>query len=42
VHVVVDDKSGGKRAVTLEPVIFGSQDLTGRNNSRITPPQSIW
>jgi hypothetical protein len=41
-RVFVDDKSGAKRTVTLEPVIFGSQDLTGRNNSRIATSQGIW
>lgn len=42
VRVVVGDKSGGKRAVTLAPVIFGSQDLTGRNDSRMATSQGIW
>jgi hypothetical protein len=42
VRVFVDDKVGGKRSVTLEPVIFGSQDFTGRNISRLPNPQGIW
>lgn len=42
VRVFVDDKSGGKRAVTLEPVIFGSQDMTGRNDSRTSTSPGIW
>ena len=42
-RVFVDDRSGAKRTVTLEPVIFGSQDFTGRNASRIAPSsQGIW
>lgn len=42
-RVFVDDRSGAKRTVTLEPVIFGSQDLTGRNTSRIAASsQGIW
>jgi hypothetical protein len=41
-RVFIDDRSGTKRAVTLEPVIFGSQDFTGRNRSRITTSQGIW
>ncbi|HEV7374651.1 MAG TPA: hypothetical protein VGN95_08030 [Pyrinomonadaceae bacterium] len=41
-RVFVGDKSGGKRSVTFEPVIFGSQDLTGRNNSRVQTSQGIW
>lgn len=42
VKVFVDNKSGGQHAVTLEPVIFGSQDLTGRNDARMTSSQGIW
>lgn len=42
VRVFVDDRSGGKRSVTLEPVIFGSQDFTGRNDSRPQGSQGIW
>jgi hypothetical protein len=41
-RVFVGDKSGGKRSVTFEPVIFGSQDLTGRNSSRVQTSQGIW
>jgi hypothetical protein len=41
-RVFVDDKSGAKRTLTLEPVIFGSQDLTGRNTPRIATAQGIW
>jgi hypothetical protein len=41
-RVFIDDRSGTKRTVTLEPVIFGSQDFTGRNTSRITTSQGIW
>lgn len=41
-RVFVDDRSGAKRTVTLEPVIFGSQDFTGRNDSRIATSQGIW
>jgi hypothetical protein len=41
-RVFVDDKSGGQRAVTLKPVIFGSQDLTGRNDSLMATSQGIW
>jgi|GEM_PF-787948 len=41
-RVFVGDKSGGKRSVTFEPVIFGSQDLTGRNTSRVQSSQGIW
>jgi hypothetical protein len=42
VRVFVDDKSGAKRSVTLEPVIFGSQDLMGRNAPRPASSQGIW
>jgi hypothetical protein len=42
VRVFVDDRIGGKRSVTLEPVIFGSQDFTGRNSSRLPTSQGIW
>jgi hypothetical protein len=42
-RVFIDDRSGAKRSVTLAPVIFGSQDLTGRNTQRIaTTSQGIW
>jgi hypothetical protein len=41
-RVFIDDKSGAKRTITLEPVIFGSQDFTGRNTSIITTSQGIW
>jgi hypothetical protein len=42
IRVFVGDKSGGKRSVTFEPVIFGSQDLTGRSTSRVQTSQGIW
>lgn len=42
VRIFVDDKSGAKRTLTLEPVIFGSQDLMGRNTSRASASQGIW
>ena len=41
-RVFVDDRDGAKRTVTLEPVIFGSQDFTGRNLSRTQSSQGIW
>jgi hypothetical protein len=41
VRVSLDEKGGAKRTVTLEPVVFGSQDFTGRNLTRNTPPD-IW
>jgi hypothetical protein len=41
-RVFVGGKSGGKRSVTFEPVIFGSQDLTGRDSSRVQTSQGIW
>jgi hypothetical protein len=41
-RVFVDDKSGAKRTVTLEPVIFGSQDVAGRSTSRAASSQGIW
>lgn len=40
--VFVDDRDGAKHAVTLKPVIFGSQDVTGRNNSLASTSQGIW
>jgi len=42
VRVSLGDASGAKRTVTLQPVVFGSQDLTGRNASRATSSQGIW
>ncbi len=42
VRIFVDDKSGAKRTLTLEPVIFGSQDLMGRNTPRAAASQGIW
>jgi negative regulator of sigma E activity len=41
-RVFVDDRSGAKRTVTLEPVIFGSQDIAGRNMPRSASSQGIW
>jgi hypothetical protein len=38
----LDDRSGVKRTVTLEPVVFGSQDLTGRETSRVATSNGIW
>ena len=42
VRVFVNDRTGGKRTVTLEPVIFGSQDFIGRNSQRLPASQGIW
>jgi hypothetical protein len=43
VKVFVNDRTGGQRTVTLEPVIFGSQDFIGRNSSqRLPASQGIW
>jgi hypothetical protein len=42
VRVSLDDRSGTKRTVTLEPVVFGSQDFTGGNLTRSTSPSDIW
>ncbi len=42
VRIFVDDKSGAKRTLTLEPVIFGSQDLMGRSTPRGASSQGIW
>lgn len=42
VRVSLDDKSGAKRTVTLAPVVFGSQDFTGRNLTRNASPSDIW
>jgi hypothetical protein len=41
-RVFVDDKSGTKRTLVLEPVVFGSQDLMGRNTPRPASSQGIW
>ena len=41
-RVFVDDRNGAKRTVTLEPVIFGSQDFIGRAHSRTQSSQGIW
>jgi hypothetical protein len=44
-RIFVDDKSGAKRTLTLEPVVFGSQDLMGRNpttTSSAATSQGIW
>lgn len=41
-RVFVDDTGGARREITLEPVIFGSQDLVGRTASRIATSQGIW
>ncbi len=42
VRVSLDGRSGARRTVTLEPVVFGSQDLAGRIFSRASAPQDIW
>ena len=42
VRVSLDDRDGARRTVTLEPVVFGSQDLAGRGLSRASAPQDIW
>lgn len=42
VRVLLDDRSGVRRSVTLEPVIFGSQDLTGRAGFHPVSAQGIW
>ena len=41
-RVFVDDRDGAKRTLTLEPVIFGSQDFTGRARPSIASSQGIW
>jgi len=41
-RVSVDDRDGAKRTLTLEPVIFGSQDFTGRERPSIASSQGIW
>lgn len=40
--ISLDDRSGVKRTVTLEPVVFGSQDLAGRETSRTAKSNGIW
>jgi hypothetical protein len=42
VRVSLDDMRGARRTVTLEPVVFGSQDLAGRILSRGGAPNDIW
>lgn len=42
VRVSLDGRDGARRTVTLEPVVFGSQDLAGRSLSRGGAPQDIW
>jgi hypothetical protein len=42
VRVSLDDMRGARRTVTLEPVVFGSQDLAGRSLSRGGAPEGIW
>ncbi|HEY0379108.1 MAG TPA: hypothetical protein VGC87_19485 [Pyrinomonadaceae bacterium] len=42
VRVSLDDMRGARRTVTLEPVVFGSQDLAGRSLSRGGVPEDIW
>ncbi|HEX8844498.1 MAG TPA: hypothetical protein VF791_07630 [Pyrinomonadaceae bacterium] len=41
-RVFVNDRSGGRRAVILEPVVFGSQDLTVGGGARLASSQGIW
>ena len=42
VRISLDERGGARRTVTLEPVVFGSQDLAGRSLSRASAPQDIW
>lgn len=42
VRISLDDRDGARRTVTLEPVVFGSQDFAGRSLSRAGAPQDIW
>jgi len=42
VRVSLDGRDGARRTVTLEPVVFGSQDLAGRSLSRGGTPRDIW
>jgi hypothetical protein len=42
VRVSLDKRGGARRTVTLEPVVFGSQDMAGRGLSRASAPQDIW
>lgn len=42
VRISLDGRDGARRTVTLEPVVFGSQDLAGRGLSRAGVPQDIW
>ena len=42
VRISHDGRDGARRTVTLEPVVFGSQDLAGRSLSRAGVPQHIW
>lgn len=41
-RVFVDERGGTKRTLTLEPVVFGSQDFTGNNTPRVASSQGIW
>jgi hypothetical protein len=41
-RVFVNERDGAKRTLTLEPVIFGSQDFTGRARPSIASSQGIW
>ncbi len=42
VRISLDGRDGARRTVTLEPVVFGSQDLAGRSLSRGGGPEDIW
>lgn len=42
VRVFVGERGGMKQTLTLEPVIFGSQDFTGGNRPRVASSQGIW
>ena len=42
VRVSLDGRDGARRTVTLEPVVFGSQDFAGRSLSRAGAPQDVW
>lgn len=42
VRVLVDDRGGSKRTVTLEPVVIGSQDFIGRIAPQQIGPQGVW
>lgn len=41
-RVFVDERGGTKRTLTLAPVVFGSQDLTGNHTPRMASSQGVW